>query len=233
MSKLSDCYQTPQWLFDLLDKEFNFLIDVCTDSYKGSELETFNAKKDYYLSDAKDEWFPQIFEIFHEAELLTSSNGRDPDNLDEVMSEYSIFMNPPYSDPGPYLERAWEFSKYMRVVCLVRDDPSTNWYQNLIQYAGSLPSHVLTTYWVSKDCPLMHKELRKNHKLHIIRLPERLRFEASFEMLREDYLKDNPSHNVQSIPKTTKNFRPTEDGRIECKNVYNFPCCIMIMDRRG
>lgn len=195
-SNLSDCYQTPQWLFDLLNEEFRFAVDACAIPS--------NKKCNRYIEDATNRWADCV-ERF---EALSKE-------------DRSIFMNPPYSNPGPFLERAWEFSKHMRVVCLVRDDPSTKWYQKLKQrvtgydeagyYDNSTTLYPMNMGQDLKECCIFSDE-----PLVIIRLPERLRFEAS-----EDMYKATPN-----------NFRRTEDGRIECKNVYNFPCCIMIFDRR-
>ena len=38
-----------------------------------------------------------------------------------------VFLNPPYSDPGPWLERAAKHPG--PIVCLVKLDPSTLWWQ--------------------------------------------------------------------------------------------------------
>lgn len=182
-----DCYETPQGLFDILDKEFNFIIDACSDEG--------NSKCENRLEDAKAEWFHQVTDIFHECELFTTTDYRVPDNIDDLFDEYSIFMNPPYSNPGPFLERAWEFSKYMPVVCLVRDDPSTKWYKSLV-FKDESSTH--TFYPESVTHVELVKSMLEDNNLVVVRLPKRLKFEINGE------------------PQGT----------------YNFPCCLMIMDRR-
>lgn len=189
-----DCYETPQWLFDLLDKEFDFIIDACTNDYNENLQDNpfarslkikCNSKCMYYLHDALKEWKPQVDHLSEEYKYFL---GKDE-------SEYSVFMNPPYSNPGPFLERAWEFSKYMRVVCLVRDDSSTRWYQALVGQTrtGTAYPESFNDIYNSIDTEDI------SNSLNIIRLPKRLKFEINGE------------------PQGT----------------YNFPCCLMIMDRRG
>jgi hypothetical protein len=46
----------------------------------------------------------------------------------------SAFMNPPYSNPKPFIEKAWEDSKYCKIVCLVKCDPSTKWWATFWNY---------------------------------------------------------------------------------------------------
>jgi len=38
------------------------------------------------------------------------------------------FCNPPYSNPKPFIEKAWEDSKHCKIVLLVKVDPSTKWW---------------------------------------------------------------------------------------------------------
>ena len=210
-NKLSDCYQTPQDLMDTLDKEFSFVIDACATE------DNVEVRNGTYLTDATKDWKEQYLEMV----------GQYPED-----SECSVSMNPPYSNPRPFLERAWEFSKHMRVVGLVRDDPSTKWYKNLSQ-----DNVIVGTYYpVSLDnIDLIIKDMYiSQEELAIIRLPERLRFGASEEMMRYDYdplgVEKIPFY-VREVLIETKNFRRTEDGKIECKHAYNFPCCLMIMNR--
>ena len=41
-------------------------------------------------------------------------------------TDRTVFINPPYSDPGPWVKRAAAHPG--RVVLLLKDDPSTAWY---------------------------------------------------------------------------------------------------------
>lgn len=102
-----DSWGTPQALFDELRKEFVFAIDACADEN--------NAKCDLYYS-------------------------KDNSCLDVEYWQgwrdypYCVFMNPPYSNPRPFIEKAWEQSQYMVVVCLVKVDPSTRWWATFWDY---------------------------------------------------------------------------------------------------
>ncbi len=51
---------------------------------------------------------------------------RASDGFGEWPKDRPIFLNPPYSDPAPWLKRAAEHSG--PVVCLVRCDPSASWW---------------------------------------------------------------------------------------------------------
>lgn len=101
---MNDEWQTPGDLFDKLDEEFGFTVDLCTDGK--------NSKCDYGVLD---------IEAF-----VTGS-------LDKIGDVY--WMNPPYSRPKirMCMEQAYELScRGHTVVCLVRDDPSAKWYQDLV-----------------------------------------------------------------------------------------------------
>lgn len=47
---------------------------------------------------------------------------------------HCAFMNPPYSNPKPFIEKAWEDSKLFPIVCLVKCDPSTRWWSVFWDY---------------------------------------------------------------------------------------------------
>ena len=102
MTKLSDQWQTPDWLFQELNNEFHFDIDLCAteDNHKCK-----NWCHDYLAFEARD-------------------------------LAPTCFMNPPYSNPKPFIEKAWEDSKHCKIVCLVKCDPSTQWWATFWQYSG-------------------------------------------------------------------------------------------------
>lgn len=99
----SDEYQTPRDLFDFLDKRFRFTLDPCTTS--DNPLRT--------------RYFLTIYE-----DGLLSSWGYDS----------SVFMNPPYSNVEPWVEKAYMSSlDGCLVVGLLRNDPSTQWWQKWVR----------------------------------------------------------------------------------------------------
>ena len=101
--KLSDTWRTPDWLFNQLDSEFKFDVDLAATEE--------NAKK------------PFIKDLFNfsmsELENLHPKAG---------------FLNPPYSNPYPFIAKALVLQHYMTVVCLIKVDPSTKWWSLFWDY---------------------------------------------------------------------------------------------------
>lgn len=110
MSKLSDEWRTPDLLFDELDLEFNFDIDLCANE-DNSKCEDFCHDYLKNLIARKESNCIGCFQDETRQGLIKSA-----------------FMNPPYSNPRPFIEKAWEDSKYCKIVCLVKCDPSTRWW---------------------------------------------------------------------------------------------------------
>ncbi len=105
-SKLTDCWRTPKQFYDRLDREFHFGLDAaCTmaNCLTGSGI-YFDAGMDA-LADNID-W-------------AIESDG-DP-----------VWINPPYSDLTPWLEKA--FSTKAIVVCLLPADPSVGWWRDWVR----------------------------------------------------------------------------------------------------
>ena len=115
MSKESCCWQTPQELFDELDKIHHFDIDLCATKA--------NSKCDFWCDDY----------------LLNTVDDKDGGGfylheLIDLNAIHSGFMNPPYSCPKPFIEKAWWDSRYMKIVCLVKCDTSTKWWGTFWEY---------------------------------------------------------------------------------------------------
>jgi phage N-6-adenine-methyltransferase len=109
-AKLSDSWSTPQWLFDKLNKEHGpFDIDLCATK----ENSKCNAHAIDYLNDI---YTHELSGSFIEGYPLSELGG-------------TAFMNPPYSNPLPFVEKAWEDSKHCKIVCLVKCDSSTRWWK--------------------------------------------------------------------------------------------------------
>lgn len=115
---MSDEWRTPQWLFDELNQEFNFDIDLCATAE--------NSKCNWYCDDYLSDCVSHI--VFNHSYLGF------PLNLIEEIDIKTCFMNPPYSNPKPFIEKAWEDSKHCRIVCLVKCDPSTRWWATFWNY---------------------------------------------------------------------------------------------------
>ncbi len=105
MDKESDLWETPQWLFDELNREFNFDLDLCTN---GDNSKCGIAVTDYF------DW--KIDTVFNTA-----------------------FMNPPYSNPLPFIKKAYEDSKLCKIVALIKADTSTRTWGVFWDYETNKP----------------------------------------------------------------------------------------------
>lgn len=108
-SKLSDSWSTPQSLFDEINKAFGpCVLDVCANS-QNTKCVSYFTEQDNAL---EQEWFNKNLNI----------------------SPQICWMNPPYSDPYPWLKKATEEVKKgnVIVVSLLKADHSTSWYKDFI-----------------------------------------------------------------------------------------------------
>lgn len=96
---MNDEWETPQNLFMQLDQEFHFSIDLACD--------VSNKKCPIGMTENDD--------------LLKWS-------IEECHADIVGFLNPPYSNPFPFIKKAYELAKHITVVCLVKCDPSTRWW---------------------------------------------------------------------------------------------------------
>jgi len=103
MSNKGDYWETPPELFKKLDDEFAFELDAAAN--------------------------------FDNAKCFAYFNEED-NSLDKDWSGYtSVWLNPPYSRGNieKFMEKAYkESQKGCTVVCLVRFDPSTQWFQDWV-----------------------------------------------------------------------------------------------------
>lgn len=127
-NKLSDSWRTPDWLFDKLNKEHGpFNIDLCATAYN-SRCEFFYEN---YLSG-------KVHEDFYSYDLTGFK---------------TAFMNPPYSNPYPFIEKAWEDSKHCKIVLLVKVDTSTKWCKVFWDYNVKCPHCDEGTYELRISAP--------------------------------------------------------------------------------
>ena len=111
MTSLSCEWATPQWLFDELDKEFRFDLDVCATAE--------NAKTSFFLNKQSDaleseDWYRHCAK--------------------------SIWMNPPYGRGiSEWIKRAYLTSlKGTTVVCLLPARPDTRWWHDYVMKAKEI-----------------------------------------------------------------------------------------------
>jgi site-specific DNA-methyltransferase (adenine-specific) len=135
----SDKWETPEWLYDKLDREFGFDADLCADY--------FNNKATRWFEDYLHE---ELYVDYRDCPEAVARN----EHWD--WSDFNAaFINPPYSNPLPFIEKAYEDSKVCKIVALIKCDPSTKTWD---------------VFWDYKNhCPKPGVEVRF--------LPKRLRFE--------------------------------------------------------
>ncbi len=121
----NDTYATPVDVFDAIRRRLNMpiLFDVCADEWNAKTRLFFSAEDDALTIP----WAERI------GELVTG------DQPDLKSTAYAAWMNPPYSDPYPWCEKANEESEQgLIIVGLLPDDRSTLWYQDHIEGQASL-----------------------------------------------------------------------------------------------
>lgn len=188
MTKLSDNWETPRELFDVLDKGgeyqgiyfdgFNFDIDLCATKE--------NSKCNWYLNDFLSDRKGQIVhEIYGEPEMRDSR-----DDWRQISN--CAFMNPPYSNPRPFIEKAWEDSKHCRIVCLVKVDPSTRWWSTFWEYSGmctgcigQVPEH---------DCMEYELYIGPKPGCEVVFFPKRIKFTPPKELIDSGEVWKNYRH---------------------------------------
>jgi len=236
MEKISDCWQTPEWLFDDLNEEFNFDIDLCA-TEDNSKCSLYGA--DYLINEFSDKHYNNVktetFKLFCDTYQISVA-----------------FCNPPYSNPKPFIEKAWEDSQFCQIVCLVKCDPSTRWW---------------STFWNYED-------VEEDRVCHICKGKGLNSFNNEVECRfctqgKQWFLKEDrgpkPGCEVRFFPKRIK-FDPPEGLNLDCecveklhkdfslrlrvyeqglkctkckgagKKVFSgptFPCALVIMDRRS
>ena len=110
-----DCYRTPKYVFNWLNSRFKFDIDGC--ATEENNLSYHYIGKDGIVED---------FLTFDPLDLIAELE----------FSNFTIFVNPPYSNPLPFVKRVAELKKWgFLVVMLLPADKSTKWYQVIQQNA--------------------------------------------------------------------------------------------------
>lgn len=118
--KISDCWQTPQKLFDELNEEYGpFDIDLAA-TRENSKCDS------YYIDYLNNIIGHQVKDYVRELPLSEVTSTSDED--------LTCFLNPPYSNPLPFIQKAWEDSKHCKIVLLVKVDTSTKWWSVFWDY---------------------------------------------------------------------------------------------------
>ncbi|MDY0582570.1 phage N-6-adenine-methyltransferase [Pasteurella multocida] len=106
-----DHYRTPKYVFNWLDRRFYFLIDGCASEH--------NARCPNYIGDGVNAIAEDFLNFDHIEQVIEFAE-----------PSLRFFVNPPYSNPLPFVQRAAELMKEGNlVVMLLPADKSTKWYQ--------------------------------------------------------------------------------------------------------
>ena len=137
-----DCYRTPKYVFNWLNSRFKFDIDGC--ATEENNLSYHYIGKDGIVED---------FLTFDPLDLIAELE----------FSNFTIFVNPPYSNPLPFVKRAAELKKWGFLVgMLLPADKSTKWYQVIQQTATEVIDIVGGR--ISFLHPLTGEEVKGNNK---------------------------------------------------------------------
>ncbi len=225
MVKESDCWETPPELFKQLDKEFHFDIDLCatkqnskcalccTDYLKNTAIDYWEFNNDPLIEEDGNCYYG----------LLTYPNYTFKELVEECHIK-TAFMNPPYSNPKPFIEKAWEDSKHCKIVCLVKVDPSTKWWSTFWNYEERIES-----YYNDRTAASRLIERGPKAGCEVRFLPKRVKF------VRPPCTAcggDGKEHIWEGYSESA--------GIEDCKGCTgkkdsgpSFASCIVIMDRRG
>jgi site-specific DNA-methyltransferase (adenine-specific) len=109
-SKRSDEWETPQWLFDLLDEEFHFTFDAAA-TRENTKCRMYGDKK---------------WDGLHMDWSRQSEGG-------------AVWLNPPYSNIARFLRKAYWSSVYgVTVVCLIPSRTDTKYWHEYVMYADEV-----------------------------------------------------------------------------------------------
>lgn len=137
-----DCYRTPKYVFNWLNSRFKFDIDGC--ATEENNLSYHYIGKDGIVED---------FLTFDPLDLIAELE----------FSNFTIFVNPPYSNPLPFVKRVAELKKWgFLVVMLLPADKSTKWYQVIQESATEVIDIVGGR--ISFLHPLTGEEVKGNNK---------------------------------------------------------------------
>lgn len=103
----NDLWSTPQYIFNWLDEEFHFNVDAACNENNSKCINGIDVETYNSLG----MWW----------------------NFRTTPEKAKVWLNPPYSDPLPWVKKAYEESqKGCTVVCLLPADISTKWFHEWV-----------------------------------------------------------------------------------------------------
>ena len=117
----NDLWETPPAVYKRLNKEFSFLADMAASKH--------NAKcRIFYTEEDNSLGFDWAYRM-----------GVDKVILNEYGEVGSVFVNPPYSNPMPWVKKAIEAqADGLTVVMLLNADPSVGWWAEAMPYVSEI-----------------------------------------------------------------------------------------------
>lgn len=240
----NDSWCTPDWLFKELNDEFNFDIDLCATKE--------NSKCTHYYEDYLNN------KLASKARKIIKD--RSIKEIVDISQISAAFCNPPYSNPKPFIEKAWEDSKYCKIVCLVKVDPSTRWWATFWDYDKKCPycddGSYKSPYSSLGDnenskcfkCKGTQKISGPKPGCEVRFFPKRVKFDPPKELIDSGdvwkvgnkWVKKCCSVKVYGLEKTNsaENFIRAICQKCKGKGYKEFsgptfPVCLVIMDRRN
>ena len=258
---ISSEWCTPDDLFNVLDKGgvyqgipfdgFNFDIDLCATKE--------NSKCNLYCTDYLNNKYNNLTEEWSECGDIEFDNNANLDKYGDrpyYIKQVTCWLNPPYGNPKPFIEKAWDDSKHCKIVCLVKCDPSTQWWATFWNYQTQtkiirVPEPDFGIGYEDKE--ILIKPGPKPGCSQPIYLPKRIKFDPPQQLIDSKEVWDlncsvkfgltNPNYRPKWVQKCKYCGHCKPEDRIlpcECKNKgYKelsgpaFSCCLIIMDRRN
>jgi phage N-6-adenine-methyltransferase len=132
MGKPSDSWSTPKEVFDWCNERFGpFNLDVCANHDNYKVFQYFTEETNGLIQD----W---------------GAHTEESESTGFYKYPFTCWMNPPYSDPNPWIRKARdEAKKGSTVVCLLKLDPTTKIWKECIQEAYNANPYpgVEVIYW--------------------------------------------------------------------------------------
>tara|TARA_R110000868_G_scaffold395_1_gene3251 strand:+ start:35278 stop:35961 length:684 start_codon:yes stop_codon:yes gene_type:complete len=222
----NDSWQTPDDLFQVLDKGgtyqgvhfdgFHFDIDLAATAD--------NSKCNLYCND--------YLQDSYVSKTQRESDGYGiPVNFQGLIKvrHPTCWLNPPYSREliKPFIQKAWEDSKYCKIVCLVKVDPSTEWWSTFWNYG----TKTCDMHHVENEvCPLV---VGPKPGCEVIYFPKRIKFDPPQQLIASG---DVVKYKNKWLQKCTCFTLPNWCGKCNHQRWKQlsgpaFPSCLLIFDR--
>lgn len=220
---ISDGWRTPEWLFDELNKEFGFDTDLAA-------IEE-NSKCGVYAVDYLNDSYQDKLTESDPSTYNSVSTMRDLCNLG---IDQAKFLNPPYSNPKPFIRKAWDDSKHCKIVCLVKCDPSTRWWATFWNYVPR--NGCMSCYDKDYMCQWCKEQGIKSQIVgpkpgcEVRFFPKRINFDPPLEM---NCIKHNGKWwQPWNCPDKSVRFIEEYGGWYKPLSGSAFSCALLIFDRR-